>query len=258
MSHCEKKRKPHHHRPAPLLILPFPWRNPHQCHQFPPVVVTATTGLTQISFSNPPSTPQPLTIPPGVSEIVVELWGGGGGGGGGGATSSFAGAGGGAGGYVRVAVPITPTTNTFTLNVGMAGTGGTAGGATSFVGNGQSFTAGGGGGGNTQSSDSSLVLLGGAGGSGVIVSGGEGGFISRGQDGSVGAFTTSPGDGGGATSGGLGGRGTGFDGLPQPGSLPGGGGGGGGHLISNPNTGVPGAVGAAGLIVVTYTSVLIS
>ena len=65
-----------------------------------------------------------FTVPQGVTEILVEAWGGGGGGGGTCAQSTARyGGGGGAGAYIKTRVSVTPL-ETYTVNVGQGGQGG--------------------------------------------------------------------------------------------------------------------------------------
>lgn len=71
-----------------------------------------------------------VTVPSGVSRLLVEMWGGGGGGGGGvGGSVAVAGGGGGAGGYTRAVVAVTPGA-TYNIVVGAGGSVGSSGVAT--------------------------------------------------------------------------------------------------------------------------------
>ena len=65
-----------------------------------------------------------LTVPSGVSHLLVEMWGGGGGGGG--SAADAPGSGGGAGGYTRAVVSVTPGA-TYNIVVGAGGAPGTNG-----------------------------------------------------------------------------------------------------------------------------------
>lgn len=150
------------------------------------------------------------------------------------------------------------------MTIGIAGTGGLASatgtvgiacGNTTFIGTGQDFIAFGGLPGSPTPTSSNSVT-GGRGGDGKINIGGDGGFVSKGQDGTFAQFNTSPGDGGDATSGGSGGRGFSSTVAPGVGSLPGGGGGGGNLGFDGISTQTAGANGAQGLVVITYPSPL--
>jgi hypothetical protein len=110
------------------------------------------TNLTTYTYPNPAAGSYSLTIPGGVTRIVVEAWGGGGGGGYG--SGPFGGQYGGMGGYARVLIPVSSNT-TLTVTIGGGGAGatvangnGTAGGNTTIVLNATTLlTAGGGSGG---------------------------------------------------------------------------------------------------------------
>lgn len=94
-------------------------------------------------FFNPDFNPQTWTVPLGVTEIMVEMWGAGGGG-----SINF---GGGGGAYMKIKKVVTPG-QVLTFNIGEGGLGinsgiaATAGGATTFPSN---HSAGGGSAGNT-------------------------------------------------------------------------------------------------------------
>lgn len=162
-----------------------------------------------------------FTVPAGIAEIFVEVWGGGGGGIG--QTGNSPGLGGGGGGYTRKRITGLAPGSTVNVTVGSGGgyninaTAGT-GGISSF---GAYCSATGGTGGSNST--------GGAGGNGA------GGDVNlTGQRGDVGllmydggSFYSKSGGGGGAPLGGFGGR-SGFYGFYTPGEIPGGGGGGAG------------------------------
>jgi hypothetical protein len=85
-----------------------------------------------------------FTVPSGVTNILVEAWGGGGGAGGSVSENIFTGGGGGA--YVRAVVPVTPE-EVFTIQVGFGGashpnSAGSGGGDTTFSGGSIFITAG--------------------------------------------------------------------------------------------------------------------
>jgi hypothetical protein len=105
------------------------------------------------------------TTPAGCTLIIVEMWAGGGGGGsgasGGGNATNCAGGGGGGGGFLKQAITVSPSTS-YTIAVGAGGAGGaglgasagrvgnngTAGGTTSIIVSGTTYSASGGGAGN--------------------------------------------------------------------------------------------------------------
>jgi hypothetical protein len=115
------------------------------------------------------------TAPPGVTHIMVEMWGAGGGGGGGGGgpnchTSSFgqpvcpggvAGGGAGVGGYTHAVITVTPGT-TYNINVGAGGAGGSGGTSGDTVTAGTSGSPGG----ASEIRDSSGTVIASAGGGG--------------------------------------------------------------------------------------------
>jgi hypothetical protein len=90
-----------------------------------------TTGVTNVTTYNAGGSPYSLTIPGGVTRILVEAWGGGGGGGYG--SPPFGGGAGGNGGYARVLIPVSSNT-TLTLTVGGGGAGATTAGANGMAG----------------------------------------------------------------------------------------------------------------------------
>ena len=203
-----------------------------------------------------------FTVPAGVSQITVEVWGGGGAGGGSDDyidCEGVGGAGGGGAAYANSTLSVTPGQN-LTVVVGAGGPGvsganGTAGGP-SFVGN-----------------ITHPVVVSAAGGSGGTANiagypgyqppGGAGGTIAastgdtrlageNGEDGDTGGLVWS-GDGGDGANGGSGGLG--FDGAENkngnPGNAPGGGGGG-GRTSGDDGGAHAGGAGAAGKVVITY------
>jgi len=181
-----------------------------------------------------------FTVPAGVTQINVQVYGAGGAGGG--ATdSSERGGGGGGGGYVSNNIAVTPV-QTINYQVGVGGTAsngnGGAGGASTFG----TIIANGGLGGNANN---------GAGGNG---GNGSGGTITAGANGLAGNAATNGGRGGAnnGPGGGAGGNSLGSAANGDPGDLIGGGGGGGrkGGAFSQNR---PGGAGARGQIIVTYT-----
>lgn len=211
------------------------------------------------------------TAPAGVTSATVETWGGGGGAGGGLAGGASGGGGGGA--YSKSTVSVTGGTG-YTVVVGSGG----------VAGNPNDFGAAGGNGGDSIFNTTSVVAKGGTGGEcGATGGGGAGGAASAGTgttkySGGNGAAHPNPyhdsGGGGSSagtgangnnasghtggsapTGGGAGGKGgawnnNGTDGA-VPGSAPGGGGG--GDIVLSA-LGVSGAPGAAGKVVITYSS----
>lgn len=174
------------------------------------------------------------TIPTGVTEIEVKVWGAGGGAGGGG-SGSGGGGGGGGGAFVIGLLPVSVCSGDVAITVGIAGAGGPvngngyAGGASSVSCSSQTITAGGGGGGNS----------GGSGGGGGQVSASPSANLIRSAGGSAGGAPPGP-------AGGVGGEnGAGFN-AGSSGSTnatgPGGGGGGGGVLSPIGGTGGGGLV----------------
>jgi hypothetical protein len=190
-----------------------------------------------ITFSTPGT--YSWTVPPGVTNICIEAWGGGGRGGPG-FQNGQPGGGGGGGGYGYQCFTVSPGT-TYNLNVG-------AGGSTG-IGNGGSSTFG-----------TLITVTGGNGGTAgtltVIGTGGAGGTSTASFNitGSVGGSGTSlnANSGGNGANGGVGGFGPGntqavaSQGTPQP-AIPGGGGGGGSsynypNLYSTPANGANGQI----------------
>ncbi|MBM3944082.1 MAG: VWA domain-containing protein [SAR202 cluster bacterium] len=215
-----------------------------------------STGLTEYYTTAGSHT---FTVPEGITEITVEVWGGGGGG----PTGTGRGPGGGGGAYARTTFTVSPSEQ-FTVNVGAGGATGEAGGDSWFD---NSSTLMAKGGASPAPSDSSGAQGGQASASigDVKYSGGNGGNRGSGGGGGGGgsAFTSangSNGGNGGGSSGGSGGTGTGAGGAGgstssgaagygQPGNTPGGGGGGAGS-----NSATTSGAGAAGQVLITYGS----
>ena len=208
------------------------------------------------------------TVPAGVTQVVIEVWGGGGGGGGGkgnAAADGKAGGGGGGGEYAWGVFTVVPTNN-HTVTIGTAGTAG-AGGSSA------DGTAGGNGG-NTSvgvliqangGSGGAPGVGAGASGGGAGGAGGTGGGATRqinGQAGNAGNYIngiiSQGGQGGGsfAAQGGGGswtGRGGGVPPNATAGQQPGGGGGGGsGNDFNGGSVGANGGAGGAGLVRIWY------
>jgi hypothetical protein len=195
-------------------------------------LLTSFLGVGQGEVILTTASVSPWTVPCGVTEITVSLWGGGGGGGDGakgtGGCSTDAGGGGGGGGaYTNVTIPVSPG-DPFVFSVGAGGAAAVNGGQTTFgahaadggragtsaVGGCSPGTGGAGGlnvfpgdsgqnGSVTSSGAGGAAYFGGAGGLAVttIVSGNNGGFPGGGGSGGYSS------GGGGAGSGGNGGNG---------------------------------------------------
>ncbi len=183
------------------------------------------------------------TVPSGVSDVKVEIWGGGGGGGGGshGSSGGTGGGGGGAGGLLKVFIPVSGGTSC-TVGVAAGGSGGGGSGGTgssggitcgtSTLGSGGSSGSGGSGSGSSPNAITGTVLMATSGESGASASGGDGG------------------DGGGYYYDPSGGSGALLDNVSGgPGLFVGSGGGGGSGSVVN--LGGSGGNGAAGLVIVT-------
>lgn len=201
-------------------------------------------GKARIAFTYS-SSDQSWTVPAGISNIYVKLWGAGGGGGHYGGWSH--GSHGGGGGHTRGIIPVTPGEN-LTIRVprgGYANPGSTNapfGGGSSTSGGDNQYTAGGGGYCGLFRGATPLLIAGAGGGGGSVVNreddcnGGAGGGFT-GRRGEAGQQVTSwAGSGGSQTSGGAGGNGGNTGGgagsYLQGGSVQGnnyGGGGGGGY-----------------------------
>jgi hypothetical protein len=229
------------------------------------VSVTVAQFVTTTLTTNNPTA---WTVPAGVTNIEVELWGGGGGGGGALNNNTASGGGGGGGGASTVisSLSVTPL-SVINITVGASGPGGangnpgangTTGGTTTFAGT-YSATGGTGGSGATTGTTGGAGGAGGAGsftgGTGVAGSGGgayggagggSGGTAANGNTGSE--FTA----GVAVTGGGAGGNGSDASGVGgTAGNAPGGGGGG---SYEKGTTIMDGGAGAAGQIVISNLS----
>ncbi|MBK9274062.1 MAG: T9SS type A sorting domain-containing protein [Flavobacteriales bacterium] len=198
-------------------------------------------------------------IPPaGVTQVVVECWGGGGRGGT--RTSNGQGGGGGGGAYSRALVPVNPGTP-YTVNVGEGSTSTAAGGDSWFGTAGTVMAQGGNSAGNNSTTGATggtaagsvgtVKFSGGTGANGgsiFITRWGGGGGSSAGYagDGTNGLFSTA---GTAPTGGGNGGNGATSQGNGTAGTAPGGGGGGAIRTSSGTRTG---GAGGDGQVIVTY------
>ena len=206
-----------------------------QLMSVPYSLFSANSGFSNMQVFNASGN---FVIPPGVTTIMVEVWGGGGSGGspsGAGSMSS----GGGGGGYGKGTYTVTPSSN-YTVTIGAGGSvgalaaAGSAGGTSSF---GSLISATGGAGGTTNSA--MVVGVGGSSSAPFNISGGTGFTGCT----SCSGFALLP-HGGVAGNGGAGG--SGFANAPGGlGIAPGGGGG--GSVGTPPNLG---GVGASGRVVV--------
>jgi hypothetical protein len=213
----------------------------------------------------------------------VQVWGAGGGGGSAGNANNFGGGGGGGGAYSsKLVTSLSTASNPYTVSIGAGGSGGAAGANTAATDGGDSFFntagtvmakggvkglnnvngSGGGVGGAFGSGVGTVRKSGGTGGNGGTASGGGGGSSAgsnsdgSGLDGLVGGNGTSGsgaagGSGGTSVIGGAaGGKGQdqGTATLAVVGGFPGGGGG-----ASSDNNSYAGAVGASGLVIISYT-----
>ncbi len=242
------------------------------------VLLTSTISFSQTTFN----TSGTYTVPPGVTAIKVNAWGGGGGGGGGfnSCTAQGEGSGGGGGGYAASTFAVVPG-QVYTITVGAGGTGaayngnGTAGGITTVSGpqsiiiaTGGGAGLGGGACGNVAGgvggigTSGAIFFSGGAGSNGIHtattatgVSGKGGGGAGSGGNGTT-PNTACPGTTGtggiGTFAGGNGGVtgscGVGVDAAGQPGAVRGGGGSG-GQGWTSAVTGV-GGTGGSGQVVI--------
>lgn len=209
-----------------------------------------------------------FTVPLGVNRILVEVWGAGGGGGGGDHIGYGSGGGGGGGGFGKGVFVVTSGT-TFTVTVGVGGSGG-AGGSGGQAGGSSSFgTLISASGGSPGGSPPQYDYTGGVGGAGGTSSAHFNSDGARGSAGAVGSSLSyylltghqsfvAGGAGGAAGAGGGGGGGgnanlLGTGGNGGNGSSPGGGGGGGGQGITSVgNDGGNGALGGKGRVVVYW------
>jgi hypothetical protein len=195
-----------------------------------------------------------FTIPSGISQVIVEAWGGGGGGGGGGHGGSptgdgKGGGGGSGGGYGKKYLAVNPGLS-ITITIGSGGQGGAGSIFFSYIAGDNGIN------GSSSYFGSSLVALGGVGG----IGGGSCGACPNGTGGSsidysgVGSngVNTPGGKGGFSTlKMGLGGNGGGYNSLGLNGELYGGGGGGGGGGAAS-TSGKKGGNGANGLLIVYW------
>jgi len=196
-------------------------------------VYSATTTTPSQTFSTPGTFS--FTVPPGVTSLTAETWGGGGSGDDG-AYGLFPGGGGGGGGYNSATFAVTAG-HTVTVHVAVGGVAPSGGGDTSYVvyasvtyasaqggSPGVSNAAGGGGTGTYNGGNGASATFGGAyggGGGGGAGSGGAGGNATAGTGGAGGII------GGGGGAGGVGGNGGTASANATAGSVLGGGGGGG-------------------------------
>lgn len=168
-----------------------------------------------------------FTVPPGITKLMIEVWGAGGGGSGTPA-ANFGGSGGGGGGYGKGIFSVSPAAS-YNVTVGAGGTGssgsGNSGGTSNFDALISAFGGGGGpfggghGAGGSVSGSATIGIPGGFGGNG-----GNNSPSGSGGDGGGGGGAGAPGGGGSGTAPGGGGSGTGV-----PGSA--GGNGGGGRVV---------------------------
>lgn len=184
-----------------------------------------------------------FTVPSGVRQLYIEVWGGGGGAGHIGTDSNWLGGGGGGGGHARGTYPVVPG-QVLSIVVGQGGTLGTAAvdggnGGLSSVGSLISATGGAGG---KRSSGTSATGVGGLGGIGsgqINLVGQEGAAGQSNIAGSVGAM------GGDAPYGGSGGRSS--TGSGDPGQWPGGGG-----SAKGPSASTTAGIGASGGVILWW------
>lgn len=182
-----------------------------------------------------------FTVPRGVTELTIELWGGGGGGGGS-STNNLGGGGGGGGAYLKTTLAVS-SGQSIAYTVGAGGNAGAANGGSGANGGGTTFgtyTAGGGTGGSGSGNSS-------GGGAGGTASGGD--INTSGTAGGNGGKRG--GDGGAGANGGAGGNGS-TNGAGGVGSAPGGGGGGGERSTGWGASNYAGGAGARGEIRVSY------
>lgn len=181
-----------------------------------------------------------FTVPAGVTEVIVEVWGGGGGGGGGASTAN-GGSGGGGAGYSRKRITGLVPAATIAVTVGLGGTAGPyglnggAGGSSTF---GAYCSATGGAGGLCLAS-STPATIGGT---------GAGGDFNLDGDCSDPCEFSSGSNGGSAAQGGAGGI-AGYSSNGGIGKVPGGGGGGGDKSSSGAEVG---GAGAPGMVIVRW------
>jgi len=245
----------------------------------PSVTITPSITPSLTPSITPSVTPYPLlgaspvtltssayyTIPPGVTQLAIQCWGGGAGGSNGPTgIPTYGGGGGGGGGYGSATVPVTPG-KAYLFTVGAGGAASSNGGFTRFIddnltqvyGNGGirvlNSTTGGNGGTGGYNGGGGIGYSGGNGGSAVGLGGGGGGegacTDSNGENGDDSVGTS--GALGGSLTGCVGGNGGRGGNYPNGsgvggGSITGGGGGGSGGGIDLPGTG------ARGEMIITY------
>ena len=203
-----------------------------------------------------------FTVPTGVTSIIVEAWGGGGSGGGTASAPSGqarGGSGGGGGAYALKTLTVTPG-STLSIVVGAAVNGtvaadGTDGNYSTVIGYESVIKAAGGLKGNKNTTGNGYAPVGGLGGS---VANSKGDIVYAGNAGTAGAtaYGISSGSGGnGANGGGLGGSATQIVGTTSNGvaGAPAGGGGGGSRTSQSDGDRAGGA-GAAGRVIISWTS----
>lgn len=204
------------------------------------IATIGTVGFSSTSmptiFTSPKTYSTPgtytWTVPPNVTSICVEVWGGGGPGGWGAGSVPFTGGGGGGGGYGYQCFLVIPGT-TYTVTVGGASGTSSLGGL---------ISASGGANGSNATSTGNPPAYGGSGG------GSNATFNISGSNGNTGGFSVSLGSGGAGANGGAGG----FNSTPStglPGTAPGGGGAGGNV---NYNSGGAGGSGAPGKVIIYW------
>ncbi len=216
------------------------------------LVLTGNYAVSQTVVTNPAS---PWTVPAGVTQIKVELWGGGGGAGG--CATVGTGGGGGGGAYNTVTMSVSAG-QTYNIVRGAGGTSGsnadgTVGTASTFSTSGGTLllTANGGGRGTrgnigtgTAGAGGVGLLNGAAGGSGGVGGGAAGNFAAAsGVTGGTGNPNVAP------YKGGNGGPAASASNNGSPGLSPGGGGSGGVSAFGGSKTG---GAGAAGQVLITY------
>jgi|GEM_PF-5529275 len=184
-----------------------------------------------------------FSVPAGVRQLYIEVWGAGGGAGHIGTDSNWLGGGGGGGGHARGSYPVTPG-QILSIVVGQGGTLGTAAadggnGGVSSVGSLISATGGAGGKRSSGTSATGVGGLGGVGSGQINIVGQEGGAGQSNAAGSVGAM------GGDAACGGAGGRSS--TGSGDIGMWPGGGG-----ASKGPSGASTAGIGAAGGVILWW------
>ncbi|MFA5647198.1 MAG: hypothetical protein WC951_02710 [Bacteroidales bacterium] len=204
-----------------------------------------SSGVVGQAITETYNTTGTFTVPAGVTEITVEVWGAGGGGGGSNSNNA-GGSGGGGGGYALQVFSVTPG-QVIPYSVGAGGNAGAANGGNG--GNGGATTI------------LTLTANGGTGGGGNAGAIGQGGSATGGATNLSGGNGTqgggSGGDGGNGANGGDGGDGN-TDGAGDNGTAPGGGGGGGerfnGYIFGIGASNYAGGSGANGQVKITYAT----